>query len=566
MRRELTTEYQLFAENRAFALRDNFEILEDELKRLALSPQVDFTDGNRMPEAAAARGRARELGPLQHRRAAAVGRRHVPALRAGSRRSTAGSASATAAWFKAARERAGADLSARPTSPTSAARSRSSSRCVRDGRFAGALVGVIALGEANVITPSLHDNLPRETDAVLVDAQRRGHLSARPRAAAQAARTGARHPRRRRRRRRHADRPRRRRGSRCSPTRRSARRRSSRWCSPGRGARSPRICGSRLDAAGRAAVRRRAGGHRRPRAVGVPHAAAAGAGRERDAHRARRARTVGAPAVPGRHRGGARARRRVRAHGDLDPAARPGAARGRRRCSSSACAIARASWWRRSRRWSRPSASRPWARPRRRSRTSSRTRSTAWAWRSSSSCRIRPTRRASRGCARRWWREIARLRDVVDSLLSFSRSPRIEPARRPAPVIGEARELLADLVADRGATVIIDAPSTAALLRRHKIQGVMVNLVKNAVEAGQRARARGGDRHRRGRRGRGRRPRPVAPRRASTCSSRSSRRSPTARAWACRRRGATSRRTAGRWRSRARQRSAARCFAFACRA
>ncbi len=39
----------------------------------------------------------------------------------------------------------------------------------RDGRFAGALVGVIALGEANVIAPSLHDNLPRETDAVLVD-------------------------------------------------------------------------------------------------------------------------------------------------------------------------------------------------------------------------------------------------------------------------------------------------------------------------------------------------------------------------------------------------------------
>ena len=50
MRRELTTEYQLFAENRAFALRDNFDILEDELKRLALSPQVNLTDGNLVPE------------------------------------------------------------------------------------------------------------------------------------------------------------------------------------------------------------------------------------------------------------------------------------------------------------------------------------------------------------------------------------------------------------------------------------------------------------------------------------------------------------------------------------
>ena len=40
---------------------------------------------------------------------------------------------------------------------------------MRDGKFAGALVGVIALGEANLITPALHDNLPRDTDAVLID-------------------------------------------------------------------------------------------------------------------------------------------------------------------------------------------------------------------------------------------------------------------------------------------------------------------------------------------------------------------------------------------------------------
>ena len=50
MRRELTTEHQLFAENRAFALRDNFEILEDELKRLALLPEINFGDNNSLPE------------------------------------------------------------------------------------------------------------------------------------------------------------------------------------------------------------------------------------------------------------------------------------------------------------------------------------------------------------------------------------------------------------------------------------------------------------------------------------------------------------------------------------
>ena len=50
MRRELTTEYQLFAENRAFALRDNFEILEDELKRLALLPEMNPADPDLLQE------------------------------------------------------------------------------------------------------------------------------------------------------------------------------------------------------------------------------------------------------------------------------------------------------------------------------------------------------------------------------------------------------------------------------------------------------------------------------------------------------------------------------------
>ena len=46
MRRELTIEHQLFAENRAFALRDNFEILESELGRLAMLPQMNAGDEN----------------------------------------------------------------------------------------------------------------------------------------------------------------------------------------------------------------------------------------------------------------------------------------------------------------------------------------------------------------------------------------------------------------------------------------------------------------------------------------------------------------------------------------
>jgi signal transduction histidine kinase len=89
-------------------------------------------------------------------------------------------------------------------------------------------------------------------------------------------------------------------------------------------------------------------------------------------------------------------------------------------------------------------------------------------------------------------REIARLRDVVDSLLSFSRSPRIE--RAPADLSGVvhgARDLLDDLVTERGARVEVDTPpSLPAVCDAHKVQGVVVNLVKNAVEAGKTVRVR----------------------------------------------------------------------------
>jgi signal transduction histidine kinase len=82
--------------------------------------------------------------------------------------------------------------------------------------------------------------------------------------------------------------------------------------------------------------------------------------------------------------------------------------------------------------------------------------------------------------------EIARLRDVVDSLLSFSRSPRITcaPADLTA-VIGRAADAMADLVADRGGALRVEAPPALPVwCDAHKIQGVMVNLIKNAVEAG----------------------------------------------------------------------------------
>ncbi|HSZ81219.1 MAG TPA: cache domain-containing protein, partial [Polyangia bacterium] len=162
MRRELTTEYQLFAENRAFALRDNFEILGDELKRLAVS-------GDAKPEELLAG--AHENSVLYNTAVLLLSAdgtclRAVPDLpeyrgeRYGER-----------AWFKAARDAApgSGPLYRTADEPVLGRTLKIVQPLRRAGRFAGALVGVIAFSGENVIAPALHDNLPLETDAVLVD-------------------------------------------------------------------------------------------------------------------------------------------------------------------------------------------------------------------------------------------------------------------------------------------------------------------------------------------------------------------------------------------------------------
>jgi signal transduction histidine kinase len=88
--------------------------------------------------------------------------------------------------------------------------------------------------------------------------------------------------------------------------------------------------------------------------------------------------------------------------------------------------------------------------------------------------------------------EIDRLRDVVDSLSSLSHSPRIEKkVENLSTVVHRAVDLLGDLIADRGAEVIIDMPQNLqCTCDGHKIQGVVMNLLKNAVEAGRKVRVR----------------------------------------------------------------------------
>src|SRR5436190_3893749 len=163
MRRELTTEYQLFAENRAFALRDNFEILTDELKRLAVLPAMDPNDNDTAPEDAILAG-AHENSVLYNTAVlllAADGRcvRSVP-----DRPEYRGHKFGDRPWFAAARAGDAGPLFRTADEPGLGRTLKIVLPVRRGGVFAGALVGVISFAEDNVIAPALHKNLPPETD------------------------------------------------------------------------------------------------------------------------------------------------------------------------------------------------------------------------------------------------------------------------------------------------------------------------------------------------------------------------------------------------------------------
>jgi signal transduction histidine kinase len=168
MRHELTTEYQLFAENRAFALRDNFEILEDELKRLALLPEMNPTDADLLQEQQILAG-AHAHSVLYNTAVLLLDRdghcvRSVP-----DRSAFRGQSFSDRAWFAAVQGGAAGPLFRITDEPALGQTLKIVQPVVRGGVFAGALVGIIALAENNLIAPTFHENLPRDTDAVLVD-------------------------------------------------------------------------------------------------------------------------------------------------------------------------------------------------------------------------------------------------------------------------------------------------------------------------------------------------------------------------------------------------------------
>jgi len=168
MRRELTTEQQLFAENRAFALRDNFEILEDELKRLALLPEMNAGDPDFLQEEQILAG-AHENSVLYNTAVLLLSRDGFCVRSVPDKSEFRGKAFGDRPWFTAARGGAPGPSFRVTDEPGLGRTLKIVQPLMHDKRFAGALVGVIALAEDNLIAPALHENLPRDTDAVLVD-------------------------------------------------------------------------------------------------------------------------------------------------------------------------------------------------------------------------------------------------------------------------------------------------------------------------------------------------------------------------------------------------------------
>jgi signal transduction histidine kinase len=168
VRAELFAKHQLLAENRAFALRDNFEILENELERLAHLPQIDFTDNDPLPEAQLLTG-AHQNSVLYNTAVLLLSAdgectRSVPdqsiyrQRRFGER-----------SWFMAARHDPTGIQFHLSDEPEVGRTLKIVQPISRAGKFAGALVGVITLAQENLITPTMRENLPPATEAVLLD-------------------------------------------------------------------------------------------------------------------------------------------------------------------------------------------------------------------------------------------------------------------------------------------------------------------------------------------------------------------------------------------------------------
>ena len=170
LRRELSTEYQLFAENRAFALRDNLQILEDELARMALLPPIGAGRGS-LKAASLVLAGAHQNSVLYNTAVMLLSPDGLCIEAEPNIPEFEGQRFGDRSWFKIAAVVAKGPLLRVTDEPNLGRTIKLIQPILRGGEFAGALVGVIALGDANIITPVLRDNLPPGTDSILIDAE-----------------------------------------------------------------------------------------------------------------------------------------------------------------------------------------------------------------------------------------------------------------------------------------------------------------------------------------------------------------------------------------------------------
>ncbi len=486
MRRELTTEYQLFAENRAFALRDNFEILEDELKRLAVMPEMNPTDPDLLQEEQILAG-AHAHSVLYNTAVLLLDGNGSCVRSVPDRSAFRGQAFGDRAWFRAVHGGAPGPLFRITDEPALGQMLKIVQPVIRGGRFAGALVGIIALGENNLISPTFHENLPRQTDAVLIDLDESGQVIYPPNRPPVAP------------------------GSGWSQAIAAAVEGGSGTLIGEANGQKTLFAYSPVGAATRYAVVfswpwRTLTANVEQQGVtlggilvfGVVVASIAGVLLSAYLTRPLRALADGAtriargetlPAVRAPQPAGTEEisallgafEHMERSIQKRDQELREGASLLEQRVADRTAELVaiQAALVEAERFAAMGKTSAAIAHELKNALNGLGMAVELIAQDPANQARVARLRPQVVG-------EIARLRDVVDSLLSFSRSPRIE--RAPADlsaVAARAAEAVADLIADRGVAVTVNAPPTLpARCDAHKIQGVLVNLIKNAVEAG----------------------------------------------------------------------------------
>jgi signal transduction histidine kinase len=172
---ELDDKHRLLAENRAFALRRNLLILEEELASLARLPELSLIDSHPAHAAQLLAG-AVQNPDLYNTAVLLISRDGTCLWSVPARDDCRGRSYAESAWFAAARDGAREQRHLVETdAPVAGPRHKINiiQPIWHGGTFLGALVGVVAMGEDHLVTPALRDNLPAGTEAILVDRRRR---------------------------------------------------------------------------------------------------------------------------------------------------------------------------------------------------------------------------------------------------------------------------------------------------------------------------------------------------------------------------------------------------------